>query len=107
MGLPADVPPPPGPLTAESAEPVRKVGVPSMVLTMGFKSPPRSNSCAEIFRTGVVAPELLREVGVATLDGKCVGEESSTLDDVGVACDTNHESTTWRVAFLKRNICFN
>lgn len=28
---------------------LRKVGVPSMVFTMGFSSPPRSNSCAEIF----------------------------------------------------------
>lgn len=28
---------------------LRKVGVPSMVLTIGFSRPPRSNSCAEIF----------------------------------------------------------
>ena len=34
----------------------RKVGVPSMVVIIGFKRPPFSNSCAEILRTGVVAP---------------------------------------------------
>lgn len=28
---------------------LRKVGVPSMVLTIGFSKPPRSNSCADIF----------------------------------------------------------
>lgn len=28
---------------------LRKVGVPSIVLTIGFNRPPRSNSCADIF----------------------------------------------------------
>lgn len=28
---------------------LKNVGVPSMVFTMGFNKPPRSNSCAEIF----------------------------------------------------------
>lgn len=35
----------------------RNVGVPSTVVTMGLR-PPRSNSCADILRTGVVVPLL-------------------------------------------------
>lgn len=77
-----------------SVEPVRNVGWPSMVLIIGFKRPPLSNSWAEILRTGVVAPE-------PPLDWLCVGDESSTLDEAGVACDTSQESTIWRVAFLE------
>ena len=44
----------------------RKVGAPSIVLNSGFVSPPFSNSCADIFRTGVPEPDpvLLFEVGV-------------------------------------------
>jgi hypothetical protein len=42
----------------------------------------------------VVAPD-------PALDWLCVGDASSTLDDVGVACETNHESTTCLVAFLQ------
>lgn len=83
----------------------RKVGVPSIVLTIGFRRPPRSNSCAEILRTGVVAPEPpvpprpTDELPGATW----VGLESSTEqldDDVGVVCVINHMSTIPRVAFL-------
>ena len=41
----------------------KKVGVPSTVLTIGLRiCPPRSNSCAEILRTGVFAPELVLEL---------------------------------------------
>ena len=36
---------------------VRKVGLPSTVVTQGLVSPPFSNSWAEILRTGVAAPE--------------------------------------------------
>ena len=40
----------------------RNVGVPSTVDTIGLRIwPPRSNSCAEILRTGVFAPELVFE----------------------------------------------
>jgi hypothetical protein len=63
------------------------------VLIIGLRRPPLSNSWADIFLTGVVAPD-------PALDWLCVGDASSTLDDVGVACETNHESTTCLVAFL-------
>lgn len=66
-----------------------------MVLIMGLRRPPLSNSWAEILRTGVVAPEPPRDWLL------CVGEASSTLEEAGVAWDTNQESTTWRVAFLE------
>lgn len=73
----------------------RKVGVPSMLLTMGLSRPPRSNSWAEILRTGVVAPELAREAG------QCV---SGAQQPWGVAeWHTSHVSTTCRVAFLQCN----
>lgn len=72
--------------------------MPSTVLNIGLRSPPRSNSCAEIFLTGVVAPEPPRE---AAPPPPCVGEDSSTELEVGVAWDTSHESTTCLVAFLK------
>lgn len=96
----------------------RKVGVPSIVFTMGFRRPPRSNSCAEILRTGVVAPDPALDDG-AVLAGSepevgagltwWLGEERSAtggltqlpvLADVGVAWETSHVSTTCRVAFL-------
>jgi hypothetical protein len=90
-----------------------------MVFTMGFRRPPRSNSCAEILRTGVVAPDPALE-DEAVLAGSeepevgaglawWLGDERSAaggmmqllvLADVGVAWDTNHVSTTCRVAFL-------
>ena len=35
----------------------KKVGVPSIVVIMGFNKPPFSNSWADIFLTGVVAPK--------------------------------------------------
>jgi len=41
----------------------RKVGVPSIVVTMGLRRPPRSNSLAEILRTGVVAPDPVLDCG--------------------------------------------
>lgn len=70
----------------------RKVGVPSMLLTMGLSRPPRSNSWAEILRTGVVAPELAREAGQWV---------SGAQQPWGVAeWHTSHVSTTCRVAFL-------
>ena len=46
----------PGPGSA-AAGGLRKVGAPSMVETSGRFSPPRSNSWAEILRTGVPEPE--------------------------------------------------
>lgn len=81
---------------------LKNVGVPSIVLTIGFSRPPRSNSCAEIFLTGVVAPEPpLDEPGCVL---QCVGEDISDEFElfVGVACDTNQASTTCLVAFLKQ-----
>ena len=46
----------------------RKVGVPSTVDTIGLRiCPPRSNSCAEILRTGVLAPELVLELEPGTI----------------------------------------
>ena len=97
----------------------RKVGVPSIVFTMGLRRPPRSNSCAEILRTGVVAPDPVLDGG-AVLAGSeepqvgaglawWLGDERSPargtmqlllLADVGVAWETSHVSTTCRVAFL-------
>ena len=59
-GLVAPLEPPCWPLPGcpeSSGETLRKVGVPSMVLTIGLRRPPLSNSCADIFRTGVVAPD--------------------------------------------------
>ena len=41
---------------------LKKVGAPSTVVTKGLVNPPRSNSCAEIFRTGVPEPELKSEL---------------------------------------------
>jgi hypothetical protein len=96
----------------------RKVGVPSIVFTMGFRRPPRSNSCAEILRTGVVAPDPALDDGavlagsephVAARFAWWLGDERSAtggltqlpvLADVGVAWETSQVSTTWRVAFL-------
>lgn len=86
---------------------------------MGLRRPPRSNSCAEILRTGVVAPDPVLDVG-AVLAGSeepevgaglawWLGDERSAargtmqlllLADVGVAWETSHVSTTCRVAFL-------
>lgn len=97
----------------------RKVGVPSIVFTMGLRRPTRSNSCAEILRTGVVAPDPVLDCG-AVLAGSeepevgaglawWLGDERSAargtmqlvlLVDVGVAWETSHVSTTCRVAFL-------
>jgi len=97
----------------------RKVGVPSIVFTMGLRRPPRSNSCAEILRTGVVAPDPVLDGG-AVLAGSeepqagaglawWLGDERPPargtmqlllLADVGVAWETSHVSTTCRVAFL-------
>ena len=37
---------------------LKKVWFPSIVVTIGFVKPPRSNSWAEIFLTGVPDPEL-------------------------------------------------
>lgn len=85
---------------------VRKVGCPSTVLNIGFRSPLLSNSWAEIFRTGVVAPELHLEWLVP-----CVGDVtmSTLFEEFEVACEINHASTTCRVAFLqeKRNLFKN
>jgi hypothetical protein len=97
----------------------RNVGVPSIVFTMGFRRPPRSNSCAEILRTGVVAPDPALDDGAVLAGseepelgvglGWWLGDERSAaagkaqllvLADVGVAWETNHVSTTCRVAFL-------
>lgn len=102
----------PGPTCGPAGWPVspgdtlRKVGVPSIVLTIGFRRPPRSNSCAEILRTGVVAPEPPvppRPDDELPDAAPWLGLDSSTQlldDDVGVACDTSHMSTVCRVAFL-------
>lgn len=80
----------------------RNVGVPSIVVTIGFVRPPRSNSCAEILRTGVVAPEPPREEPPG-----CVGEspldEADVVADDDVACVISHASTTCRVAFLQQH----
>lgn len=96
-GLPGCGLPAPGVLPGPcSTLPVRNVRLPSTVLRIGFRRPPRSNSWAEIFRTGVVAPEPLRE------GGWCVGDANSIDEEVGVAWDTNQESTTCRVAFLQK-----
>ena len=46
------------PVTSVVTGGLKNVGVPSMVVTNGLVRPPRSNSCAEIFRTGVPEPEL-------------------------------------------------
>lgn len=82
-------------LWAGLSEQDRKVGVPSILLTMGLRRPPRSNSWAEILRTGVVAPELAREAGQWV---------SGAQQPWGVAeWHTSHVSTTCRVAFLYRN----
>jgi hypothetical protein len=97
----------------------RNVGVPSIVFTMGFKRPPRSNSWAEILRTGVVAPDPALDDGAVPAGSEdpqpgaglawWLGDERSAaggtmqllvLADVGVAWETNHVSTTCRVAFL-------
>ena len=46
-------------MTSDATGGLKNVGVPSIVVvTSGFVSPPRSNSCADIFRTGVTEPEL-------------------------------------------------
>lgn len=97
----------------------RKVGVPSIVFTMGFRRPPRSNSCAEILRTGVVAPDPALDDGAVPAGSAepevgagltwWLGDDRSAargmtqlllLTDVGVAWETSHVSTTCRVAFL-------
>jgi len=56
---------------------------------MGFSSPPFSNSWAEIFLTGVVAPELHLEelLGFGTVACGNVGDDGSAEPrlDVGVA----------------------
>ena len=125
-GYRGEPPVPPGPLVlvqVAGQSPVgdtdRKVGVPSIVFTMGLRRPPRSNSCAEILRTGVVAPDPVLDGG-AVLAGSAepevsagltwwLGDERSAaggtmqlllLADVGVAWETSHVSTTCRVAFL-------
>ena len=84
---------------------------------MGLLRP--TNSCAEILRTGVVAPDPVLDGG-AVLAGSeepevgaglawWLGDEWSAatgtvqlvlLVDVGVAWETSHSSTTCRVAFL-------
>lgn len=85
---------------------VKKVGCPSTVLNIGFRSPLLSNSWADILRTGVVAPELHLEWLVP-----CVGDVtmSTLFEEFKVACETNQASTTCRVAFLqeKRNLLKN
>ena len=88
----------------------RKVGVPSIVFTMGLRGPHRSNSWAEILRTGVVAPDPVLDGGavLAGSEEPEVGAGSAArgtmqlllLADVGVAWETSHVSTTCRVAFL-------
>lgn len=79
----------------------RNVGVPSIVLTMGLTRPPRSNSCAEIFRTGVVAPEPVREVGHGV---GWVGELMSGAQQPCWVAEwhTSQVSTTCLVAFLEK-----
>jgi len=58
----------------------KKVGVPSMVVTRGFVNPPRSNSWADIFRTGVPDPELpLDPDEMVLLDGEVVVVPISVL----------------------------
>ena len=95
----------------------RKVGVPSIVFTMGLWR--GSNWCAEILRTGVVAPDPALDDGAvlagieepevgAVLTWWLEGERSAArgmmqlllLADVGVAWEPSHVSTTCRVAFL-------
>ena len=46
------------PVTSVGMGGLKKVGFPSIVVTIGFVNPPLSNSCADIFRTGVPEPEL-------------------------------------------------
>ena len=50
---------------------VRKVGLPPTVFTIAFRVPPRSNSWAEIFRTGVTEPEVTLEPDVGDRSGLC------------------------------------
>ena len=71
-----------------------KVSVPSTLLTSGRRSPPRSNSWADIFRTGVAAPELtflllllLTELNGPALQLDGVGGSVSP-DEVGVVALT-------------------
>lgn len=76
---------------------IKKVGWPSTVLNIGLRSPLLSNSWAEIFLTGVVAPELHLDwlvpwVGDAT--------RSILLEEFEVAWEINQASTTCRLAFL-------
>lgn len=111
-GLPAFPEPtcwPPG-CPESPGETLRNVGVPSIVFTIGFSKPPRSNSCAEIFRTGVVAPDPPDPPRPEDdVPPAWVGLDNSTQlldEDVGVACETNHMSTVCLVTFLKWRICY-
>lgn len=92
-------------------ETLRKVGVPSIVFTIGFSKPPRSNSWAEIFRTGVVAPDPPEPPRPEDdVPPAWVGLDSSMQlldDDVGVACETSHISTVCLVTFLSNDKGYN
>lgn len=106
----------------------RNVGVPSTVVTIGFR-PPRSNSCADILRTGVVVPLLLAPAPAPTppplpdvptaLSRSLPAGDPRAFAPLVVpipvtpppppppqllveACDTSQASTMFRVAFLKR-----
>ena len=109
---------------------VKNVGVPSTVVTQGLVRPPFSNSCAEIFLTGVAPPEqvdldpverdlkthlLFRNVyyllNVTNLDIGVEGfgsDPSSDRGERGWVCPggsewaTNQESIIWRLALRMR-----
>lgn len=104
-----------------SGEMLKNVGVPSIVLTIGLSNPPRSNSWAEIFLTGVVAPDppplplpLLPLPPLPLPPGEFMDPllhpellwfmSSMELADeeVGVACVTSHASTVCLVTFLQK-----
>lgn len=99
----------------------RNVGVPSTVITMGLR-PPRSNSCADILRTGVVVPllplapppPLPQQPDEPTVDWRSlpVGVTAALPpllptppplppQLLAEAWETSHASTTFLVAFLK------
>ena len=87
------------------------VNVPSTLLTRGRNKPPRSNSWADILRTGVAAPELALLVMAPPPDCCCwlappEGDAKSVDDSPpqpppGTECDNNQSSTIGRDAFLQ------
>ena len=93
----------PGPPSAEAPPPAaRKDGTPSTVATIRLSVfPRRSNSCAETFRAGVLAPEPGRVSGDAALDCAGVVIASDVVQDcAGVVVEAG--KLLLALAFLSR-----